>query len=115
MLSHVCLADVTAPTRVRPRPGAWLFCGDATVPGGRLQVSATSEQVTAGFAAAGLVAARPQAGTGAVLFGTGIQAAGQAESARQQRTSKKYAHTTLTGIAMNGGGALGSHPARDPV
>jgi hypothetical protein len=32
----------------------------------------------------------------------------------QQPTCKQYAHT-MTRIAAFGGGALGPHPARDPV
>ena len=57
---------------------------------------------------------RPQASTGAVFLGISAHVAGQAKSASQQPTSQKYAYT-MTRIAAFGGGALGPHPARDPV
>ncbi len=67
------------------------------------------------FAAANAAVAgpRPRAREGAVLLGCATQAAGETILASQQRTSQKFAHKTR--IAAVGGGALGPHPARDPV
>jgi hypothetical protein len=109
MLSLISPADVT-PVRARSRTGAALLGGCPAET--RLRVI---EMAAVRTAAADEVFARPrpQASTGATLFGNATHAAGQADSARQQRTSKKYAHTTR--IAAAGGGALGPHPARDPV
>jgi hypothetical protein len=75
------------------------------------------EKAAAEFAAAETAVAvlRPQVpGKAVVSGGSSALAAGQAQFALQQPTSQKYAHKT-TRIAPNGGGALGSHPARDPV
>ncbi len=111
MLSLISPAEAAMPERARSRTGASLFGGSAAVSRVRLL-----ETAAARTAAADVVFARPrpQASTGSVLFGNATHAAGQAESARQQRTSQKYtAHTTR--IAAAGGGALGPHPARDPV
>jgi hypothetical protein len=67
-----------------------------------------------GNAVVALPFARPRPRTAAYLFGNDAQAAGQAELARQQRTSNlKYAYTTRT--AIQSGGSQGPHPARDPV
>jgi hypothetical protein len=64
---------------------------------------------------ADVAVARPQASDAIVLFNSGTQAAGQAELARQQRTSKiNYAYTTRFAVLMDGG-TKGPHPARDPV
>jgi hypothetical protein len=67
--------------------------------------------------------ARPWARSAAVGLGYDAQAAGQAELARQQRTSNvQNAHTTRIAARISavrfsakGGGPLGPHPARDPV
>jgi hypothetical protein len=111
MLSLISPANVT-PVRARSRTGA-AFQGGCPAET-RLRVI---EMAAVRTAAADEVFARPrprlQASTGATLFGNATHAAGQADSARQQRTSKKYTHTTR--IAAAGGGALGPHPARDPV
>jgi hypothetical protein len=110
MLSLISPANVT-PVRAQSRTGAAFQGGSPAET--RLRVI---EMAAVRTSAADEVFARPrpQASTGATLFGNATHAAGQAESARQQRTSKKYAHTT-TRIAAAGGGALGPHPARDPV
>jgi hypothetical protein len=58
--------------------------------------------------------ARPRPRSTVFGLGYDAQAAGQAELARQQRTTKvSYAH--LTRNAIKGGGYSGPHPARDPV
>ena len=110
MLSHIWTANDAMPTRARLRTGASFVVGCAAVSRER------AESVAASTAAAATVGAglRPQARASAVSFGNAAHAAGQAKSASQQRTSqKKYARTTR--IAALGGGALGPHPARDPV
>jgi hypothetical protein len=101
------------PSRARPGAGAWPRCGESAVLRDR---SARVEAVAAPslMAAGRFSTARLQGSNKPVLLGTGTQAAGQADFARQQRTSKQYAHLT-TRIAPTGGGALGPHPARDPV
>lgn len=68
------------------------------------------------FAAAAYVAAagpRPRGREGAVLSGNATHAAGETIFVPQQPISQKFAHKTL--ITAVGGGALGPHPARDPV
>jgi hypothetical protein len=109
MLSLISPANVT-PVRAQSRTGAAFQGGSPAET--RLRVI---EMAAVRTSAADEVFARPrpQASTGATFFGNATHAAGQADSARQQRTSKKYAHTTR--IAAAGGGALGPHPARDPV
>jgi len=110
MLSHIWTANDAMPTRARLRTGASFVGGCAAVSRERAETAAASPAAT-GPVVAGL---RPQASASAVSFGNAAHAAGQAKSALQQRTSqKKYARTTR--IAALGGGALGPHPARDPV
>ena len=110
MLSLISPAEAAMPERARSRTGASLFGGCAAVSRVRLP-----ETAAAGTAAADVILARPrpQASPASVFFGSATHAAGQPNSAWQQRTSQKYAHTTR--IAAAGGGALGPHPARDPV
>ncbi len=110
MLSLISPAEAAMPTRALTRTGASLLRGCAPVPGARSLEAATSRP---GAAEPVFARPRPQASTGSVLFGNATHAAGQADSARQQRPSQKYAHTTR--IATAGGGAMGPHPARDPV
>ena len=110
MLTLAAPADAATPTHMPFRMGA-LFAGGCTaVP----RVRATEEAVAMAAAAEAAVTGRrawPSAGS--VRFGNAIHAARQAKSAGQQPTSQKYAHTTR--IAAAGGGAMGPHPARDPV
>ncbi len=110
MLSLTSPADAATATRALTRTGAWLLRDCAAGPSARSLEAAIGRP-----AAAALVFARPrpQASTGSVLFGNATHAAGQADSARQQRPSQKYARTTR--VATAGGGAMGPHPARDPV
>ena len=118
MLSLISMADtpasaVVSPMRPRPRKGT-LACAATSVPR-----SVTWELAGPAGASASPVAAmafvRPQARTEARLFGNGAQVAGPAIVAGQQPVSKvNYAHTTRI-AALKGSGALGSHPARDPV
>jgi hypothetical protein len=129
MLSHIWTANDALPMRARLRTGA-SFVGCTAVARERAETAAASpvvaspvvanpvvaSPVVANTAATGPVVAglRPQASASAVSFGNAAHAAGQAKSALQQRTSqKKYARTTR--IAALGGGAMGPHPARDPV
>ena len=68
------------------------------------------------FAAAAYAAAagpRPRVRTDAAQSGNATHAAGETIVVPQQPTSQKFAHKTR--IAAVGGGALGPHPARDPV
>ncbi|HVB41529.1 MAG TPA: hypothetical protein VNF47_02330 [Streptosporangiaceae bacterium] len=104
-MSLISNDDVLAPMRMPSSPGALLTCGSVAVPRVR-----TQEFAMTGATVPVLASARPQSST---FFGNGAQAAGQVEFARQQRISPKYAHTTR--IAPIGGGAMGPHPARDPV
>jgi|HubBroStandDraft_1064217.scaffolds.fasta_scaffold62305_1 hypothetical protein len=95
--------------------GTSVSCGSVQLTG---LAMATANPVLAnpvlGNAVVALPFARPRPRTAAYLFGNDAQAAGQAELARQQRTSNlKYAYTTRT--AIQSGGSQGPHPARDPV
>ena len=110
MLSPITPANAAMPARARFRTGALLSGGCAAVPRERAMETAVARTAAAEAFFAGL---RPKPSTGPVLFGNATLAAGQVSSAWQQRTSQKYAHTTR--IAAAGGGALGPHPARDPV
>jgi hypothetical protein len=110
MLSQLSPADAAQPTRVRSAAGISLFGGCVAVP--RVHAMKTAVAGTAASEAA-FARVRPPASAGPVLFGNATHRAGQANPARQQRTSQKYA--PMTRIAAAGGGALGSHPARDPV
>jgi len=97
MLSLITMAEVAANSRDRSGMGALPACSGETVLRDR---------------ALAMAAACPQASTAAVHYGSGTTAAGPAELTRQQRTSRRYAHTTRIAAF---GGAMGPHPARDPV
>jgi hypothetical protein len=110
MLSHIWTADAAMPARARSRTGTSFAGGCAAVSRERAEKAVTS-RAAAATVVAGL---RPQASASAVTFGNAAHAAGKATVASQQRISqKKYARTTR--IAALGGGALGPHPAWDPV
>jgi hypothetical protein len=112
MLSPMTTVDVVMPERVRLNEGALLpWSIGSAVPRDRAPEKAAAELAAAESAVTCL---RPQARGGAGFSGSSALAAGQAQFALQQPTSQKYAHKT-TRIAPNGGGALGPHPARDPV
>ena len=114
MLNLVSLADIPETTAVRSRMGALLGRVQMPVPRGHVEELAGPARAGARSAAAKAFV-RPQGSTRAALFGIGIQVAGSAKVAGQQPISKvNYAHTTRTS-ALKGGGALGPHPARDPV
>lgn len=92
MLSPIFMVDLAVPQRRRSRMGSWLLSDSASAP------RDCAVQMLAP----------------AALFGFGAHVAALAEFAKQQPISNvSYAHTTR--IAAGGGGALGSHPARDPV
>jgi len=109
MLNMFSMVDVAEPSSARLRAGIWLGSGILPIPNADLLTKATP----ADMPAAALAYVRPQERQ-AYLFSNGTQVAGQAETAGQQHTSNlKFAHKTR--IATQGGGALGPHPARDPV
>jgi hypothetical protein len=117
MLSMVSMADAAVsaaalPTRARSRKGTWLTC--AHTPELRSHVTESADPAACASPAAASAFARPQGRPKAYLFGTGAQVAGSVKIAGQQPISKvNYAHTTR--VAALKGGALGPHPARDPV
>jgi hypothetical protein len=92
------MTDVAVNARDWSRPGGLLTGSGETVARHRALAKA---------------AVCPRSGPAAAHYGSGTSEACQPESIWQQRTSKKFNHTTR--IAMADGGALGSHPARDPV
>ncbi len=96
LISLISLTDVAVHSRDRSRKGAPLTCGGEAVPRERA-----------------VAALRPQRTIAAFHFGSGATEARQVECTWQQVTSKQYAH--MTRIATADGGALGPHPARDPV
>jgi hypothetical protein len=111
LFSTVDVADLSAsePSRARIRTGAWLGSGNVPAP----KADLLSKAALAFRPDAALAYVRPQAHQ-AYLSSGGTQVAGQAEYARQQHTSnQKFDHKTR--IATQSGGALGPHPARDPV
>jgi hypothetical protein len=111
-MSDVSMPDVVTPERVRLNVGASLPSQlDWPAPRDRAPKTAAAELAAAESAVSNL---RPQAPGGAGLFGSSALAANQAKFALGQPTSQQYAHKT-TRIAPIGGGAMGPHPARDPV
>jgi len=114
MLNLVSLADIPEPTVLPSRMG--ILLGRAYTPVSRDHVKEVAGPARAGARpAAALAFVRPRRSTKAALFGIGAQVAGSASFAGQQPISKvNYAHTTRI-AALKGSGALGPHPARDPV
>lgn len=113
MLNLVSLAVTPEPTVVRSRMGILLDRARMPVPRSHVKELAGPMRASAQSVAARAFV-RPQGSTKAALFGIGAQVAGSAKFAGQQPISKvNYAHTTR--IAAMKGGALGPHPARDPV
>ena len=114
MLNLINLADVGEPAVVRFRMGILLDRAHVPVPRGHVKELAGPARVSAQPVAAEAFV-RPRGSTKAALFGSGTQVAGSAKVAGQQPISKvNYAHTTRI-AALKGSGALGPHPARDPV
>src|SRR6185437_7882434 len=114
MLSLVSLADTPETTVVRSRMGTLRGRVQMPVPRGHVKELAGPAGAGARPVAAQAFV-RPQGNTKAALFGNGTQVAGSAKLAGQQPISKvNYAHTTRI-AALKGCGALGPHPARDPV
>jgi hypothetical protein len=111
MLSHIIEADIV-PERMR-------FCQGALLPGiaapatprHRVGESAATPAVAAGLAVWSL---RPQVPFMAARSDASAHAAAQAKSALQQSISQKFAYGKARNAAI-GGGAMGPHPARDPV
>ena len=111
MLSLITKADVVSAS-ARFRMGTLLPWSDiAPVPRDRASDMAAVKRPAAESA---VTRQRPQARSGAVRFGADAHVADQAKSALHQPTSQKFAYLK-TRIAAVGGGAMGSHPARDPV
>jgi len=117
MLSLISLADTPAPTvvspmRARSRRGT-LACAHTPVPRSLALELAGPTKASAQPVAAKAFA-RPQARIADQFFGNGAQAAGLAKLPGQPISKVNYAHTTRI-AALKGSGALGPHPARDPV
>jgi hypothetical protein len=114
MLNLVSLADIPEATVVPSRMGTLLGRDPMPVPRGHVRELAGPAKASAWLVAAKAFV-RPQRSTKAALLGIGAQVAGSAKFAGQQPISKvNYAHTTRI-AALKGCGALGPHPARDPV
>ncbi|MGN6680973.1 MAG: hypothetical protein ACTHKL_24690 [Streptosporangiaceae bacterium] len=110
MLNHIWTADAALSSRALSRTGA-SFTGSCAAVSRERAETAVASKAAATAVVAGM---RPHASASAVSFGNAAHAAGKANLALQQRTSqKKYARTTR--IATQGGGAMGPHPAWDPV
>ncbi len=99
MLNLNIMADVAADARDWSGAGTSLACsGEAVLRDRTLATTAYRP---------------PSAGVVVVCHGSGTTAAGPEKLARQQRSIRKYAHSTRIATAF--GGAMGPHPARDPV
>jgi hypothetical protein len=109
MLSLANSADAATTTRMPFRMGALFVGGCTALP----RVRATDTVIAAAAAEAVFADPHPRPVAGPVILGNATHEARQEKSAWPQPTSQKYAHTTR--IAAAGGGALGPHPARDPV
>jgi hypothetical protein len=105
MLSLATPADAATTTHMPFRMGALFVSGCTALPRVRATDTAAAEAVFAD--------PHPRPGAGPVIPGHATHEARQEKSAWQQPTSQKYAN--MTRIAAAGGGALGPHPARDPV
>lgn len=113
MLNLVSLTDVPAdvpePTAMRSRTGTLLGRAQMPLSRGHVWPRASAHP------AAAQAFRRPQGSTKAAPFGIGAQVAASAKLAGLQPISKvNYAQTTRI-AALKGCGALGPHPARDPV
>jgi hypothetical protein len=97
MLNQKIMADVAADARGWSGMGTSLACSGAAV----LRDRALA------------IACPHAAGVAVVYHGSGTTAAGPEKLVRQQRSIRKYAHSTRIATAF--GGAMGPHPARDPV
>jgi hypothetical protein len=106
MLSLILPAEAAPQARALTRTGTPLLRICVTDPSMRSLEAAIGRP-----AAAALVfpRPRPQASTASV-FSDNPRSYNQPS---QEKSSKKFAHTTR--IAAAGGGAVGPHPARDPV
>ncbi|SRR5260370_14476468 len=114
MLNLVSLADIPEATVVRSRMGTLLGRVQMPVPRSHVKELAGPARASAEPVATKAFVP-PQGCTKAALFGNGAQVAGPAKFAGRQPISKvNYAHTTRI-AALKGSGALGPHPARDPV
>lgn len=110
MLSHITCAKV-APARPRFGMGASLAAfGACATPRALVMEPATA---TAAVGAA-VRHPRPWMPRTSLIRCASAQAAAQVKSALAQPTSQKFAYTTTRNAAI-GGGAMGPHPARDPV
>lgn len=110
MLNTFSTAYAAEPSSAQLRMGIWLGSGSGLFP--VPEADQLNKAALASLPEAALAYVRPQAYQ--ALISDGTQVAGQAEQARQQHTSNlKFAHKTR--IATQGGGAMGPHPARDPV
>jgi hypothetical protein len=111
MLNEFATVDAIEPSSARLSLGICLGGGSGIVPAPKAQL--LKKAALAFMPEAALAHVRPQ-GQQADLLSNGIQVAGQAGYVGQQHTSnQKFAHKTR--IATRSGGALGPHPARDPV
>lgn len=113
MLNDFATVDAIEPSSAWPCAGTGLGSGSGDVCAPQAQLLKKAALAFMPEAALAYVPCGPQ-GHQAYLLSNGIQVAGQAEYVRQQHTSNlKFAHKTR--IATQSGGALGPHPARDPV
>jgi hypothetical protein len=117
MLNMVAMAEAAVPTaalptRARFRMGTWLACAHTAVPRSHAMELAGPAMACARSVAADAFT-RPSRRAKADIFGNGAQVAGAAMAVQQHFSKVNYAHTTR--IAALKGGALGPHPARDPV
>jgi hypothetical protein len=106
MLSLLSPAEAATPTRALTCTGTpHLRCRVA-------DLGVRSVEAAIGRPAAAAVVfprPRPQASTAAVFSGNSPSK----NQSNQEKSGQKYTHTTP--IAAAGGGAVGPHPARDPV
>ena len=113
MLNLVSLADIPEATVVRSRMGTLLGRVQMPVPRSHVKELAGPARASAEPVATKAFVP-PQGCTKAALFGNGAQVAGLAKLAWQPISKVSYAQTTRI-AALKGSGALGPHPARDPV
>lgn len=109
-------ANVVVPPVVRSRAGIELGRAHMPVPRSHaMELAGPAGADAQSVTARSFARPRPQGSTRAALFGIGAQVAGLTKVVEQQHASKvNYAHTTRI-AALKGCGALGPHPARDPV
>ena len=108
MLSLISPAEAAMSACAQYPAGAF-----SAQPGAAVSRERATQPVFSAAAVLAVAGPRPRPREDARLCGDATQAAGLTTLVPQPQSSQKNAHKTR--VAAAGGGALGPHPARDPV